>query len=103
MPLANDIALPHPKFSPHNPYWREQIEGLPDVCQPRNNAQFYLYAWTWELNNRRDVDGMFPFLFNMMQTPLYQNLYWKQFRNWLRSNWRTISSTQGESINEASH
>lgn len=90
-------ALPHPKFSANNPYWRERIAGLDDAFQPRNNAQFYLHAWTWELKFRRDTDGRFPFLFAMMKTPLYQSLYWKQFGNWLRKNLRSLIK-QGESV-----
>lgn len=44
--------LPRPNFSPDNPFWRDYSKTwnwLAPALRPRNNAQDFLYATTWEL------------------------------------------------------
>ena len=55
MPGLGDGFLPRPEFSPENPFWIDYSKTWnfihPDL-RPRNNAQSFLYATTWELWGR---------------------------------------------------
>lgn len=73
-------TLPHPSFSPSNPYWRPVvIPGVLQDFQPLKSAEDYAYATTWELQ-RIFRQPKLCLLVRRVSGPLWRYLWYMNFR-----------------------